>query len=153
MKIAATSNCHIGIISRLITLLWGIESLLTNRFWKQGRVTIKSRQVVLKFAFSFKHLSPHSTVKIGEYLFLSFLSFTFNPKILQSFFSPQLTTRFCHVRPVRPQNCCPLSSGKCRYTILICCNAEWAAILKQMFLISRYCCSGCFKFLCIGGTS
>ena len=76
---------------------------------------------------------------------------TFNPKILQSFISSQLTTQFCHIRPVCPQNCWPPFSGKCRSTFLICCNAEWAAMLKQMFLICRYYCSGCFKFLYLGG--
>ena len=41
-------------------------------------------------------LSSHLTVSIGKNLLLSFFSFTFEPKILQSFISSQLTTWFCH---------------------------------------------------------
>ena len=40
--------------------------------------------------------SPHITVIIDEELLSSFFSFTFKPKILQSFISSQLTTWFRH---------------------------------------------------------
>ena len=40
--------------------------------------------------------SSHLTVVIAENLLLSFFSFTFKPKTLQSFISSQLTTYFCH---------------------------------------------------------
>ena len=45
IKMAATTNSHIEIISRLITLLWGHCGLL-HQYRKYGRATIKSRQVV-----------------------------------------------------------------------------------------------------------
>ena len=40
--------------------------------------------------------SSHLTVIIGKVLLLSFFSFTFQPKILQTFISSQLTTWFRH---------------------------------------------------------
>ena len=55
------TNCHIGIISRLISLPWGhcVVSFFISIFWKYGRATIKSRQVVLKVAFPF-NIQPQS---------------------------------------------------------------------------------------------
>ena len=59
------------------------------------------------------HLSTffsHLNVIIGENLLLSFFSSTFEPKVLQSFISSQLTTWFCHnsQKTNMPPNTCTL---------------------------------------------
>ena len=72
MKMAVTTNSHIGIISRLIILLWGYCGLFHQYVFKVERATIKSIQVVLKVAFPFNiwcDMRRHSDSYSAVYLF------------------------------------------------------------------------------------
>ena len=86
-----------------------LKTWYENQIWGTNRDDCTSRLP------HFRTFLSHLTVIIGKNLQSSFFSFTFKPKILQSFISSQLTTWFCedsYKTSMRPKSVARQIKGK-----------------------------------------